>query len=189
MPFSYRNVSMMYHGPTNFPYTVTDDYQAVELPYVGDALSMLVLLPKHRDGLPSLERNLTSTTLDDILRNMSSRELEVHLPRFNMEFKKSLPPTLRRLGIDKIFSHGTEDFSGISASDSKKLFVSDVFHKSKIQVNEEGTEAAAVSVILMGSRSTQRRQTIVFRADHPFLFFILDRSNGLILFMGRVSKL
>lgn len=180
---------MMYHGSANFPYTVTDDYQAVELPYVGDDLSMLILLPKLRDGLLSLERNLTSTFLDDILRNMSSRELEVQLPKFNMEFSKKLPPMLQELGIDKIFRSGTEDFAGISARESRKLCVSDVFHKSKIEVTEEGTEAAAVSALILGSRSTWRRQTIVFRANHPFLFFILDRKNGLILFMGRVSKL
>lgn len=179
---------MMSQKSANFPYTVTNDYQAVELPYLGDDLSMLILLPKHRDGLPSLERNLTSSKLDEIRRSMSPKKLEIHLPKFKMEFSKSLPSQLQKLGISKIFRSGSDDFSGISARDSKKLSLSDVSHKSVIDVNEEGTEAAAATSAVIRFVSLPPKK-IVLRVDHPFVFFIIDRRSGLIVFMGRITKL
>lgn len=179
---------MMNQKSAKFPYTATNEYQAAELPYLGDDISMLILLPKRRDGLLSLEQNLTSTTLDEIRRSMSTKKLELHLPRFKMEFSKSLPSQLQKLGISKIFGSGSDDFSGISANDSKKLSVSDVSHKSVIDVNEEGTEAAAATSAVMRFVSLPPKKT-VFRVDHPFMFFIIDKRSGLIVFMGRITKL
>lgn len=179
---------MMQQMSTRFLYWDSSNFQAVELPYEGEDLSMLVLLPKTNTSLPSLEQNITVAKLEEIRQKMSRRKINLYLPKFTFEFQKNLRPELKGLGLHKVFKDGSEDLSGItSEADSRKLSVSKIIHKCKVEMNEEGTRAAASTALSIIHVSLQRNT--VFRADHPFLFFIIKKANGLILFMGRVSKL
>ncbi|KAG8198839.1 hypothetical protein JTE90_007141 [Oedothorax gibbosus] len=179
-----KKVQMMELESTYLPYTDSDDYQAVELPYEGEDLSMLVLLPKANDSLPSLEQSITAAKLEEIRQRMSPREMDLYLPKFTFEFQKNLRGELQSLGLHSIFKEGSEDFSGMTL---RQLTVSQVIHKCKVEVNEEGTRAAASTAVMLVPFSA--RWNTVFRADHPFLFFIIKKVDGLILFMGRVSQL
>ncbi|MDP6439518.1 MAG: serpin family protein, partial [Candidatus Brocadiia bacterium] len=164
-------------------YTEMGAFQALELPYVKDELSMLVLLPSTADGLPALEKSLTAERLDALLSAMREREVQVYLPRFKLTYKVGLSETLKSMGMTDAFSLPPADFSGMDGA--KDLFISAVLHKAFVDVNEEGTEAAAATGIVVGITSV-RLMPIVFRADHPFLFLIRDNKSGSILFMGRL---
>lgn len=165
----------------------TGSAQILELPYVGDKISMLVMLPnaKTPEALAKLEHNLNARLLDDWRGKMHSREIIVTLPRFKITWgAESLVGTLQAMGIRDAFIRDTADFSGMDGS--RKLFISDVVHKAFVDVNEQGTEAAAATAVGMRVTSAQLRPPPEFRADHPFLFLILENATGHILFMGRV---
>jgi serpin B len=163
-----------------FGYRGTDDIQVLELPYVGGDLSMLVLLPRERDGLPALEAALTTDNLALWTQRLHATEVQVVLPRFKLSGQFDLGETLKAMGMVDAF--GAADFSGMTGQ--RDLFISAVVHKAFVDVNEEGTEAAAATAVLM-ARSIPP-PTPVFRADHPFLFLIRENSSGSILFLGRV---
>ena len=161
--------------------------QALNLPYVGNALSMVVLLPKKPDGLPALEAAITGEKLEGWLAKLASRRVDVSLPRFKLECGFELANALGSLGMKSAF--GPEaDFSGMTTD--RRLFLSAVIHKAFADVNEEGTEAAAATAVVM-MRAMARpvpQPPVVFKADHPFLFLIRDVRSGSILFMGRVTN-
>jgi len=115
---------------------------------------------------------------------MEKVKMEVYLPRFTLEEKYDLKSTLSRMGIQDAFTKGQADFSGMSQN--SELFLSQVFHKCYLEVNEEGTEAAAASAAALASRSLGA--TVIFVADHPFLFFIRHNKTKSILFFGRFSS-
>jgi len=158
-------------------------FQALRMPYEGKNLSMVVLLPDKVDGLPALEKKLSAESLRQWLRQMRWREVRVFLPRFKMTSEFSLSGTLAAMGMPDAFIDGKADLSGINGS--RDLFIQAVVHKAFIDVNEEGTEAAAATGITVGATSVPPPPT-VFRADHPFLFMIVDQRTGSLLFMGRV---
>jgi serpin B len=166
-------------------YTHADDAAILVLPYAGDALEMVFVLPDHADGLPSLEEHLDADRVGRWAENAyDERLLEVALPRFRIETDAlALAAPLTALGMGPAFADGA-DFSGMS--DRNDLHVSDVFHRVFVEVNEEGTEAAAATAVVMVEESAAMREPPRFVADHPFLFFLRDRANGAILFMGRV---
>lgn len=170
-------------------------YQAVDLPYRGGDMSMLVLLPDRKDGLRDLEKSLTVRTLDDCVEKMVSREVKLLLPRFKSTWGTvNLREQLDRLGMSIAFTRFKADFSGINGYEpphEDSLFISDVFHKAIVEVNEEGTEAAATTavrmpMVAMSLRHRKPPQIPTFRADHPFLFAIRDRRTGAIVFLGRI---
>jgi len=177
------------HQVHTFGYGETPDLQILELPYNGSEVSMVVILPKTKDGLPQLEQQLTAENLAAWQEAMKAQKVEVYLPRFKFTFgMTSLAEPLQSLGMTLPFDPNAADFSGMS-SDPQGLYISDVLHKAFIETNEEGTEAAAATaVIMMGTTAFgQAQPPPVFRVDHPFLFLIRDNVSGAILFMGRVN--
>ncbi|KAF8773435.1 Serpin B8 like protein [Argiope bruennichi] len=179
-----RRVPMM-HVTSYFPYAVFDEFQVLELPYKGENVSMFVLLPNERDGIHDLEESFTPERLANVQRRLYKTEVEVSLPKFKFQFEKELSPEIEDLGAYQVFRSGA-DFSGMTHS--KDVFVSHVFHKAVIEVNEEGGEAAALTEIVAEETSLIHEKPR-FRADHPFLFAIVEKSNNLILFLGRVNSL
>ena len=179
-----RKVPMM-HQRGGYLYYESDDFQALELPYKGEQLSMLVVLPRKKDGLDSLESKWAAQSLYRLVPSRLGHEETViaSIPRFKMETEFELKPELCALGAGLAFSGGA-DFSGIG---EERLAISEVVHKAFMEVNEEGTEAAAATAVLMArGLATLRTQPIVFKADHPFLFFIRDRKTNTVFFAGRV---
>ncbi|XP_001632351.3 leukocyte elastase inhibitor [Nematostella vectensis] len=158
--------------------------QIVELPYAGEKLSMVVLLPNEVDGLGKLESSLNKETLQEVmtsLRNSHPEEVEVTLPKFTLTQEFSLGETLKGMGASDLFSPGKADLSGISAA---PLVVSEVVHKAFVEVNEEGTIAAAATGVWIMLMSMPMNP--VFYANHPFLFLIRHNDTGAVLFMGRL---
>jgi serpin B len=161
------------------------------LPYLGAALSMLVLLPDRRDGLRDLERSLTVPMLGELMRLRAGTEVELFLPRFTLTWGGDLVRALVALGIQRAFAQEEADFSGINGRqppDEDALYVSHVLHKAFCAVNELGTEAAAATAVELAlGFAGARPPAPVFRADHPFLFAIGDGRSGTVLFLGRVA--
>jgi serpin B len=164
----------------DFGYGETDLLQAVSLPYDGERLDMVVLLPTARDGLADLEAALTVGNLADWLGRLRKQPVRVSLPRFSTRSRFELSETLAEMGMPAAFS-GAADFSGMNGR-RYDLFISLVVHEAFIEVDEQGTEAAAATGIVMKRGGRPR----AFVADHPFLFLIRDRETGSVLFLGRV---
>jgi serine protease inhibitor len=177
------NVPMM-HQTGKFGYMETNDIWVLEMPYVNNDLSMVVLLPKQADGVKGLEKQLVSDNLAGWLANIHKREVQVFFPRFKMTSEFELAKVLSAMGMPDAFS-GKADFSGMTGSHD--LLISAVVHKAYVDVNEEGTEAAAATGVTMKLTSIGAPPA-VFRADHPFIFLIRDNQTGSILFLGRVAN-
>jgi serpin B len=162
----------------------SNDFQAIELPYGTNQLSMLILLPSQIDGLGQLEQRLSPAFLSNVLSQMRPQPVEIFLPKFTVESSFNLGKTLAAMGMSDAFTPFVADFSGIDGG--RDLYVSFVVHKAWGQVNEAGTEAAAATVI--GVVGTAVFFPPVFRADHPFLFLIRDTQTGSVLFLGRLTN-
>ena len=178
------DADLMYQKGT-FRYRETDEgVQLLEMPYKGEELSMLVLLPPEPGRLGDLEEKLSPDELSEWLKGSRERKVRVYLPRFEMRWKADLVPALKALGMPDAFSLPPADFSGMTGE--KDLFISNVVHEAYVKVDEEGTEAAAATGVVVGVTSVQP-QPPEFRADHPFMFCIRHRDSGAILFVGRVT--
>ena len=173
----------------DYRYVRYPGFQVLELPYIGDDLSMIVVLPAARDGLVALEAQLSHEKLTGWIGALTQKEVTVYLPRFEMKTGFSMKDTLSEMGMPSAFTPPQEgdpdcaDFSGMTGA--RDLFIDGVFHKAFVKVNEEGTEAAAATGVTIGLTSMPLEPE-VFRADHPFLFLVRDRVTGSILFMGRL---
>ena len=171
---------------TKFGYMGTDHIQGLELPYVDNELSMIVLLPKKLDGLDDLEQSLTQENLSEWQSKLRKREVIVSLPKFKLTSQFSLASVLKAMGMKDAFSRSA-NFSGMNGN--RDLSISAVIHKAYVDVNEEGTEAAAATAVTIRLTSMgPDSRPPVFRADHPFLFLIRDNQSGSILFIGRVMN-
>lgn len=174
-------------------YPDSSGFQMVELPYNGDRITMLVLLPRRADGLDKLSSLLSSERLRQWDKSLAQREFRIKLPRFKLETEYSLKDPLMRLGMVRAFDGrpGVANFSGLcdSRDPDHQLFISAVLHKAFVEVNEKGTEAAAATVVMMEATGAPLRRPFVpsFIADHPFLFLIRDKQSGAILFIGKVE--
>ena len=177
-------VLLMYQK-AKFKYAEYDDVQILELPYKSEDLSMIVMLPRQADGLAKLEKSLTPKTLREYLEKLRKREVRVYLPKFKLTCEFGLSKILAAMGMPDAFNVRNADFTGMTAGN--ELFISAVLHKAFVDVNEEGTEAAAATGVVMQLKSAPR-PVPVFRADHPFLFLIRDTRTDSILFMGRLSN-
>jgi serpin B len=164
-------------------YLDTPALQILELKYGRTSLVFDVLLPKKVDGLAELERSMTPAQLEEWLRGVHTRDVKVSLPRFRVEAEFSLKQSLSRLGMPSAFGDGA-DFSGIDGR--RDMVLADVKHKAFVDVNEEGTEAAAATGVAARLVSFAGEPP-VFRADHPFLFLVRDTASGVILFAGRLA--
>jgi serpin B len=174
-----------------FRYGAFDGFQALEMPYAGDDLSMVLLLPDARDGLASLEALLTAEMLDNSLNEMWERDVQVNLPKFKFDASFKLGSTLQDMEMIEPFDPDRSNLTGIARPDDGNLFIADVLHKAFIDVNEAGTEAAAATAVVIGITTRcicDPPQPTVFRADHPFLFALRDTHSGSLLFMGRVAE-
>jgi serpin B len=174
------------HQNANFLYGETPAAQILEMKYQGTPLAFDILLPKANDGLAALEHSITPEALSTWFGALASRKVDAAIPKFRAESAFSLQDMLSRMGMADAFGK-TADFSGIDGR--RDLLVSGVVHKAFVDVSEQGTEAAAATGIVarpMLARPVQ--QQIVFRADHPFAFFIRDTSSGVILFEGRLLQ-
>ena len=154
----------------------------LELPYVGDRLSMVLLLPKEVDGLAAVEEALNRENLEKWLGQLREQPVRVSLPRFKLDSRFELSKTLEAMGMVNAFSGAKADFSGMTGR--RDLFISLVVHQAEVEVNEEGTEAAAATAVLMRKGPLPT----AFTADHPFCFLIRDKETGSILFLGRVMN-
>jgi len=175
----------MMNQTAEFGYLETESFQGLELPYVDDELSMIIMLPKKIDGLDEFEKKLTVENLSKWLSKLYKREVVVSVPKFKMTSQFGLASVLKSMGMTDAFSSNA-NFSGINGK--RDLFISAVIHKAYVDVNEEGTEAAAATAVTMKLTSIGPTRIPVFRADHPFLFLIRDNHSGSILFIGRVMN-
>jgi serpin B len=163
-----------------------DSVELLEMPYKGNRLSMVVILPSERNGLPAVEAGLSADKLDKWLARLDSAKLfgeEVQLPRMQLESSYELVKPLKALGMRTPFTNAA-NFTGISTDRGNPLYIDTVVHKTFLKVDEQGTEAAAATGIAFRGE----RDHWSFRADHPFLFLIRDKPTGAILFMGRFSE-
>lgn len=175
------------HQTDNFAYGETDGVQLLELPYAGGDLAMLVLLPREA-GPASLEAKLSAKAVEEWSSGMRGRKVDLYLPRFKTTAEFRLGRTLSAMGMPLAFSDAA-DFSGMSSAEDLKI--SEVIHKAFVEVNEQGTEAAAATAVVIAptaARPVPEEPPVLFRADHPFLFLIRDRRTETILFVGRVAE-
>lgn len=168
----------------SFRYAGYEGLQVLELPYIGDTLSMIVLLPNKIDGLVELESSLTVENLEKWIGHLWMTEVQVFLPKFKLSSQFRLDGTLKSMGMRDAFDMNKADFSGMDGKENW-LYIGAAIHKAFVEVNEEGTEAAAATAVLVLGKSISMPPPI-FRTDHPFVFLIRDNPSGSILFFGRV---
>ena len=181
-------VPMMYRRG-EFRYDAIDDIQILELSYGDGSLSMVVLLPRKVDGLADLEAKLTFKNVQQWTKSVKHEDdVKVYLPKFKTTSQFEMSSTLQAMGMQSAFDANAADFSGMTGG--KGLFISAVIHQAFVDVNEEGTEAAAATGAVGDSDLPFRepKKPPVFRADHPFVFMIRDNRNGAILFFGRIKN-
>jgi serpin B len=165
----------------SFNYTETDDLQILELPYKGDAVSMIILLPKE-NNISSVEQMLNNENLAIWMDSMYPTDVDIYLPKFTYKTEYNLKEMLIAMGMDIAFSYNA-DFSGMNGFGG--LFIDKVLHKAFVEVNEEGTEAAAATTVHV-MESAMPGEPKVLDVDHPFLYLIQHKETGTILFMGKV---
>jgi serpin B len=172
-----------------FSYVKNSDLQMVEIPYFNSRYSMVLLMPLETE-LDQLTNTLDAVGLQSLLDNLMSGQAILSMPKFKFESSFSVNQALKDLGMVNAFTPGSADFSSMSEPDGDPLYISDVIHKAFVAVDEEGTEAAAATAVIMGIESAMPEEVEPVRLvfDHPFLFLIRDRESGLILFLGRVTE-
>ncbi|HPH64587.1 MAG TPA: serpin family protein [Kofleriaceae bacterium] len=186
----FKNVATM-HNRVNARLYTSNAASVLELPYQGDDAAMWIVLPTKLDGLAAVEAGLTPDSLATWQAGFKKQQVDVALPKFeiNPTAPLALSEALTKLGIVDAFSDSKADFTGIGVppNPTHRLYISEVFHKAFVKVNEKGTEAAAATAVVMAEGGGMPQPAPKFVADHPFLFMIVDQRTGMILFMGRVS--
>ena len=168
----------------SFKYAEGNGYQAVELPYRGSNVSMLFILPE-AGRFEEMEGVFSAESVMAITESLTSQQVHLFVPKFTFESEFNLSEALIQMGMPAAF--GSADFSGMTGN--RDLFISDVVHKAFVAVDEEGTEAAAATAVIMGETSAAViEEPILMKLDRPFLFLIHDNDTGTILFIGRVLK-
>ncbi len=165
----------------SFGYAAGNGYRAVELPYDGRQLSMVVIVPD-KGKLGEFEKSLTSAQVNDILVKLADRQVALSFPKFKFEAEFKLKDTLSEMGMPVAFTDGA-DFSGMTGK--RDLLISEVVHKAFVAVDEEGTEAAAATGVIM-KLATVPAAPVELTVDSPFIFLIRDIETGSVLFIGRV---
>jgi len=173
------------HQTRSYPYYEDEEIQAICLPYKNNRMVMMVILPKSIEGWRMISQVINYERIDLVLSGMGTKEVQLALPKFRSEFQINLRQELTSMGMGTAFSRQA-DLSGMTGE--KNLFVDEVIHKAFIEVNETGTEAAAATAAIIGLKSSLRDDPVRFNADHPFVFFLLDRQTGCIIFTGRLVK-
>lgn len=173
----------MMHQEHQFGYWENDWLQIMEMPYKEESLSLIVLLPKEKTGITDLEQKLNFENMMAWQSRLRKRKVIVFFPKFKIESQFSLGQILASMGMPDAFDPERADFSAMVGQ--KELYISAVIHKAFLEVNEEGSEAAAATGVVVGVTSIAPSPPI-FKADHPFVFFIRDNKSQSILFLGRV---
>ncbi len=173
----------MMHQTESFRYVTGDGYEAVELPYDGNELSMVILLPE-AGNFEEFQNSLSSEKVADIMDNLSRGQVSLSLPKFEFESSFSLANTLVEMGMPAAFSTAA-DFSGMTGG--RDLFIADVVHKAFVSVDEAGTEAAAATAVVM-DLTAMPETPIEIITDRPFIFLIRDIETGAVLFVGRLMN-
>lgn len=176
-------VRMMKENAAMYNYANTGNLEALELNYLGGDISMIVLVPKDRDGLESLEQSMNMEKLDSIKNSMTRQPLTVQIPKFEFETEYNLIQPLQNLGLHDAFDPDNADFQAIT---DEPIYLEQAKHKAFVNVNEEGTEAAAITALVARATSGTPEPVYEFIADHPFMFVIQEKETGEILFLGRV---
>ncbi len=187
--FNETRVKMMSKLSKRWNYTSNDDLDSdlLELPYKGEDLSLVIILPRKRYGLENLKLALNSEKLNSAINELKLNAVNVHLPKFKIQQKYELKSALSKNLILKAFSNDA-DLSRINGQ--KNLKVSKVCHQLVIEVNEKGSEAAAVTSVQISLMSLPfETDQKLFKADHPFLYLIRNKKNNLILFIGQINRL
>jgi serine protease inhibitor len=170
----------------DFHYTTHKNFTAVELPYSDSSFSMLVMLPQPENSLSALTESLDVDSWDSWFENSRQMGVRIELPKFKYEFKDLLNIPLKSLGLGVAFNSYSADFSGIVSGGG--IYISRVIHQTFIDVQEEGTEAAAATIVEMSKMSAGGGSYASFRVDRPFLYLIKENSTGAIVFMGKVGR-
>ena len=171
-----------------FDYAKVDGAQVLRMPYEGDRLSMLAILPDGRDGMSGLDSTVSTIQIEQWRQDMRLQEVIVSVPKFTTKTHYDLMGPLSSLGVSDVFDFGMADLSGIAyVPPDQNLYVFKAIHDAYVDVNEEGTEAAAVTTIVGTLEESLSPRPQWFNADHPFIFIIQDDESGAILFMGRLS--
>jgi len=181
-PDNVVKVPMMRMEPdkAELNYADLENLQILELPYKGEEISMLILLPK--ENLDSIEFSLNAEKLTEYKNQIQSTKLDtIYLPKFEFDTKYTMNNVLKAMGMPTAFSMSA-DFSGMDGT--QKLYIDKVIHQAYVKVDEQGTEAAAATAVVVSLKSAMPSN--VFRADHPFIFLIQETNTGNILFLGRV---
>jgi len=178
---SESTVEMMNNG-MHIPYGQGDGYQAVELPYAGGTSAMDIIVPDE-GNFEAFESSFDKGIYDQIIYGMQPISVELGLPKFEFNKALNLSDMLKSMGMSDAFERGKADFSGMTGD--KDLFISDVFHQAFVAVDEEGTEAAAATAVIMETTSAPMYE-VTLQIDRPFIFIIRDTVSGQILFVGRV---
>lgn len=168
-----------------YNYEETSELKILEKDYLGGKLSMLILLPQDRDGIESLEESLDLQKLYDLKGKMTKTPLTIHMPKFEFDTQYNLIDKMQELGVERAFDENRANFDGIT--EGEQLFIKQAVHKAFVDVNEEGTEAAAVTALVARAQSGPPEPRYEFIADHPFIFIIQEKNTEEILFMGRVA--
>jgi serpin B len=177
-------VPSMHRGNTPLRYADLTEYEAVELPYDGTDISMLVLLPR-KGKLEAVEDWLDPQSLIGTVNGLEPRTVSVTMPKFEFTVDLALKVHLQAMGITAPFDPGQADFSGIADPAKEPLYIQDALHKAFVKVDEEGTEAAAATAIIIGTTSMPV-DVVELVIDRPFVFLIRDAATGTVLFAGRV---
>ncbi|MEA3364441.1 MAG: serpin family protein [Candidatus Hydrogenedentes bacterium] len=163
-----------------------EGFQVASMPYKGERMSMVIFLPNEVTGLPALEKQLSAQKLHQWLAELDktiSQEIDVYLPKFKLETEYDLVNSFKALGMQDAFQRDVADFRGMGWPKGD-LWIAQVKHKAFVEVNEEGTEAAAATAVEMITKAATAIPP--FRADHPFLFLVRDNQTGAVLFLGRL---
>ena len=169
-------------GEARFGYAEKDGVQALEMDYKGDELAMVVMLP--RMDLSVFEKKLDLETFKAIRASLAQSSVDVYMPKFKLASKYALKETFSSMGMPRAFT-SEADFSGMT--NRKDLAIGDVIHQAYIEVDEEGTEAAAATGVTMRLTSAMPAAKPEFKADRPFIFAVIEKDSGNVIFLGRVS--
>jgi len=162
-------------------YEFKNVFQAIELPYKGEDVSMLIIIPSE-GNFSTIESSLSPVLINDIISNMNEGLVRLSLPKFSFKYSSSLVDILKELGMTDAFDNKA-DLSGINGQ--RTLVITDILHKAFIAVDEKGTEAAAATAVIIGETAIHDPDIIV-SVDRPFILLIRDKNTGTILFLGRV---
>ncbi len=163
-------------------YAAGQGYQAVELPYVGDQVALTLIVPD-AGRFAEVRAALTAGELESLWGSLQTKQVQLSLPKFKYESSFSLAKTLGQLGMPDAITPGVADFSGMDGT--RDLFISDILHKAVVAVDEEGTEAAAATAVVVGTTAMPAID-VQLTVDRPFIFVIRDTQSGAMLFMGQV---